>query len=152
MNMILAAAVQLGLPCLEAPVTPAQFQSMKAHVRSDALMLESQDMTGTMQPAATAATDTYADREDLLFYFASHVQVVGDLARAPSNPWLELRSLADLRLRHFSESRQGGAATARVGNKACGWSAAGDFAFAATLPAFAQGDAATPGQAGRDQE
>lgn len=140
-SMILAASLQLGLPCFETSVTPAQFQSMAASVRSHALMPESDEVAGAMRPAVTAASDTYADSEDLLFYFASHAQVVGDFSQAPSTPWLELRSLADLGLRPFSERSQEGAAPAWVGHKACVLSAAGNVAFAETRPAFAPGDA-----------
>ena len=130
MNILMAMFLSLAA---HGPAACSQFSANSTEIHMVAASrlghnLVESGVNGTDQltirhGAAKASDDASAD--DLLFYFSSHAQAVGDTPGSILTPWLELRPIGDVV--QGGTPAAGDPASQPHGNGpgACSWSAAG---------------------------
>ena len=119
LGMLFSAALQIGLPCIEASGSSIEFQGAKAQLQRPYRAEYSGIGAGGAQRRDLALPGPNGNREDLRFYVSSHAQAVSDLSEAPWMPWLELRTFAGLRVRVPPDSVRAISLAVGGANNAC---------------------------------
>lgn len=94
LSALFSAALQIGLPCIEASGSSIEFRGGRAQLQGPYRVESSGNGPRGAQRRDLTVPERNGNREDLLFYVSSHAQAVSDLSEAPWMSWLELRTFA----------------------------------------------------------